>query len=222
MKRFVFFVLFVFSSAVGAQEAVQVGGTVNFCGSGGSEGMRVYMPGHNYVLYTDTSGKFLFHNVEFGSYRLNFAIEGNILNSVTIKVGRQNVNIGSVSFCNERKATKSTKENVARDKDKDGYSPPADCNDNDAAIRPGAIELCDGLDNNCNGSVDEGTGTMAVVKGSALCVSGHLRLKQCFKGFADCDGEIENGCETDLMSDSDHCGACGNSCGSDICALGSC
>jgi uncharacterized membrane protein YvlD (DUF360 family) len=31
-----------------------------------------------------------------------------------------------------------------------------DCNDNNAAIKPTAIEICDGIDNNCNGQIDEG------------------------------------------------------------------
>jgi len=31
-----------------------------------------------------------------------------------------------------------------------------DCNDNNAAIKPGATEVCDGVDNNCNGMTDEG------------------------------------------------------------------
>ena len=31
-----------------------------------------------------------------------------------------------------------------------------DCNDANAAINPAATELCDGVDNNCNGTVDEG------------------------------------------------------------------
>jgi hypothetical protein len=42
------------------------------------------------------------------------------------------------------------------DNDGDGFNSNADCNDNDAAINPNATEWCDGMDNNCNGTVDEG------------------------------------------------------------------
>lgn len=44
----------------------------------------------------------------------------------------------------------------ATDGDLDGFLPDVDCDDNDATINPEADELCDGVDNNCNGSVDEG------------------------------------------------------------------
>ena len=49
-----------------------------------------------------------------------------------------------------------------------GSTPPfgyvtnnGDCNDANAAINPGAKEVCDGVDNNCNGQVDEGCITSA-------------------------------------------------------------
>jgi hypothetical protein len=47
---------------------------------------------------------------------------------------------------------------VFDDHDGDGYSEcGGDCNDAVNAIRPGATEACDGVDNDCDGSVDEGS-----------------------------------------------------------------
>ncbi len=41
------------------------------------------------------------------------------------------------------------------DGDGDGYFAPEDCNDRDPNIRPNVGEDCDGVDNNCDGQVDE-------------------------------------------------------------------
>lgn len=42
-----------------------------------------------------------------------------------------------------------------QDNDHDHFEVEADCNDHNPDVHPGAFELCDYLDNNCNGATDE-------------------------------------------------------------------
>lgn len=44
------------------------------------------------------------------------------------------------------------------DADHDGFSAPEDCDDHNADVNPDAVEVCDGVDNNCDGQVDPGAG----------------------------------------------------------------
>ena len=44
----------------------------------------------------------------------------------------------------------------ALDADQDGYTSGEDCDDSNPEVSPDAEEVCDGIDNNCDGTVDEG------------------------------------------------------------------
>jgi hypothetical protein len=57
-----------------------------------------------------------------------------------------------------------------------------------------ADEICDGLDNDCDGQVDENTCTAANAIASA-CVDGLCKILNCEVGFEDLDGNFETGCE---------------------------
>jgi hypothetical protein len=120
-------------------------------------------------------------------------------------------------------------------------------------------EVCDGVDNDCNGLVDDGTGpaqdcynrfgaSYACRAGACTCTSlcggvctdltsdaqncgacgvscfgapqvvsgacsgGACHVQQCTTGWGDCNGLYSDGCEADLATDNNNCGACGNQC----------
>ena len=61
--------------------------------------------------------------------------------------------------CETEKIVVPQDDNVAdtlTDLDGDGYLSDVDCDDNDATTYPDGTEVCDGIDNNCDGVVDEG------------------------------------------------------------------
>jgi len=51
-------------------------------------------------------------------------------------------------------AETSTETSTQADGDGDGFAAPIDCDDSDAAVSPDADEICDGRDNDCDGTTD--------------------------------------------------------------------
>lgn len=52
----------------------------------------------------------------------------------------------------------------------------------------------------------------AVPHGNTTCQSGACAITSCDTGFGDCNGQLEDGCETNVKNSVQHCGACGHAC----------
>jgi hypothetical protein len=68
------------------------------------------------------------------------------------------------------------------DQDGDGYEIGFDCNDTDVSISPAAVEVCDGVDNDCDGSIDSGAVDEAIWYADVDGDGYGCRIFYCFGG----------------------------------------
>ena len=101
-----------------------------------------------------------------------------------------------------------------------GPYPKTDCNDDPltgATDNPDATEICSGRDTNCNGEIDEDPAAndscVAADAAAGCATDGTCRVFACEYGFADCNGDYDDGCEVDTLADPTNCGGCGIACG---------
>jgi hypothetical protein len=113
---------------------------------------------------------------------------------------------------------------VHNDPDGDGFDECSDCDQTDATINPGADEICDGRDNDCNGEIDEDLsapqaslhvgvcrdavkicdGTNGWIEPDYTAIDGYESSETTCDGLDnDCDGTQDEGMLTSYYPDSD-------------------
>lgn len=92
-----------------------------------------------------------------------------------------------------------------------------DCDDANPDVSPGAVDVCNGVDDDCDGRIDEGAEALchlATGIDEAACVqlegepAPRCVITRCEPNLLDCDLDAASGCEIAYCSDSSFCGGC--------------
>jgi hypothetical protein len=106
---------------------------------------------------------------------------------------------------------------ACQDFDGDGYNGVADCDDSLNSVHPGAIELCNGRDDDCDAAVDENLGTTTC--GFGPCT---VTAPACVNGAPGPCNPLPPGTEICNNIDDDCDGAVDDGLGNIVCGVGAC
>jgi hypothetical protein len=96
--------------------------------------------------------------------------------------------------------------------DRDAQVPP-ECAELAGGCSPICPEVCNALDDDCDGDADEraADADCAAPNATSVCDQGTCLLVECLDEHRDCDTDPMTGCEV-AIDDPNHCGTCGNAC----------
>ena len=157
----------------------EISGRLDPCGPNGGLGIIAHIPGRSFSVRLPFDGSFIFSHIPEGTHTIAFELNGNVIgmlpNVTAVEGQTTDVGVFVTPFC-------------SGDIDDDGFTgSQGDCDNNNASVFPGATEVCDGVDNNCDSQIDEG----------GVCATGPVDCQvSSFGAFSSCSVTCGGGTAT--------------------------
>ena len=126
---------------------------------------------HTALVYSSSGAKLYLNGILVGENSVPKSTNGQSNNNNPIRIGDRPIGVYSPDrdcfngliddvrvydyALSEESIQHIAQSTINPDADMDGYLSDVDCNDCNPAVNPGAEELCDGIDNDCNSVIDE-------------------------------------------------------------------